>query len=72
MTFPLPIEIPGIYCELPFGMAIEIVTAEDRIMIQWGRRINSKAYSALSNIVVIVGLLLLIGGSCIMVIGLSR
>lgn len=53
-------------------MALERETAEDRTMIQWGRRINSMAYSILSSIVVIIGAILLIGGLCILMFGLLR
>ena len=70
--FHLLIDIPGICCELRIGMALERETAEDRTMIQWGRRINSMAYSILSSIVVIIGAILLIGGLCILMFGLLR
>ena len=41
-------------------------------MIRWGQRINRRVYGVLSDIVVIVGLLLLLGGLCILAVGLSR
>jgi len=41
-------------------------------MISRGCRINNRAYNVFSNIVVIVGMLLLISGLCILLIGLLR
>lgn len=41
-------------------------------MGNWDRRINNRAFNVFSNFVVIIGMLLLIGGLCILVIGLLR
>lgn len=53
-------------------MALEKEIAEDLTMIHWERRINSRTYNVFSYIIVIVGTLLLIGGLCMLVIGLFR
>jgi len=53
-------------------MVIEMYMAEERTMIHWGRRSNERSYNILGNVIVIVGTLLLIGGLCILVIGLFQ
>ena len=53
-------------------MVLEMYRAEERTMIHRGRRLNERSYNILSTFIVIVGMVLLIGGLCILVIGLFR